>query len=95
MAKKRIFNLIVKGKYFHEIKAKTKKFEYREIKPYWDVRILNHEFDEIIIKLGMPKAGDFTNIIRRPWCGYVIKRGLIHEFWDNKPLDVYAIRVND
>ena len=48
--------------YFDQILAKTKKIEYREIKPYWTKRLFNtktdgkpKKFDEIFFRNGYSK----------------------------------------
>lgn len=86
-------NLI--GEYFHDIKAGTKLYEYRETTPYWEKRLEGKEFNNIYIKWGYPKKDDEDRIIVRPWKGY-IKQPLMHEHFFNgkKLINVYAIIVN-
>ncbi len=86
-------HLNLKGEYFDQIKACTKKFEYREITPYWTKRIENREYEKIYIKQGYPKKDDKDNIIVRPWKGY-IKTHIKHEHFGNELVNVYAIVVN-
>jgi hypothetical protein len=47
-------NLIlhVKKKYFDEVKAGTKKEEYREYKDYWIKRLVGKDFRTVTIQLG-------------------------------------------
>ncbi len=90
----RILTLSIKERYFTQIENKTKHVEYRKINPYWTKHIVGQEYDEIIIKCETPGVGDLDRILHRPWLGYRIQKGFIHEFWDNCPVDVYAIKVN-
>ena len=83
------FNL--KKEYFDQIKSGVKKEEYREIKPYWTVR-LNKKHDSIVIILGRPKQRNETNSIMFPWKGYEIKT-ITHPLFGNKPTEVYAIKL--
>ena len=43
--------IIIKGEYFDQIKAGTKKIEYRDITPFWTSRLYNNgkkrEYDNI------------------------------------------------
>jgi hypothetical protein len=35
----KILKIVIKGEYFDEIAAKTKKIEYREMSPFWQSRL--------------------------------------------------------
>ena len=83
--------LNLKKEYFDQIKSGVKKEEYREIKPYWTVR-LNKQHDSIVIILGRPKQRNETNSIVFPWKGYEIKT-ITHPLFGNKPTEVYAIKL--
>lgn len=50
----KILHLTLKKKWFDMIAAGVKKEEYREIKPYWDVR-LSKSFDVVRFKHGYDK----------------------------------------
>ena len=83
--------LNLKKEYFDQIKSGIKKEEYREIKPYWTVR-LNKQHDSIMIILGRPKQHNENNSITFPWKGYEIKT-ITHPLFGNKPTEVYAIKL--
>lgn len=93
MVKKRILHLPLKAVYFHEIKSGAKTLEYRLRTQYWEKRLVGREYDEIHIKLGYPKSDDYERIIIRPWKGF-LKQTIQHEHFGDKPVDVFAIIVN-
>ena len=86
----RTLYLSVKKKYFDQIKANTKKEEFRVIKPYWIKRLQGVDYDFIEIMCGYPKKGDTSKRINRPYKGYV-KKIVEHPEWNNKPTPVFAI----
>lgn len=90
---KKILKLPVKRKYFEQIKAGSKKHEYRLQTEYWMKRIVGQVFDEVHITLGYPKKGDPERTIVRPWKGFTWQT-VLHEHFGNEPAEVYAIRVN-
>lgn len=47
--------MTLKKKWFKMILAGEKKEEYREIKPYWDIRLKNKNYDYILFKNGYSK----------------------------------------
>jgi len=51
----RILTLTMKGEWFKMIASGEKKEEYRIIKPYWDVRLDNREYDTVKFKQGYRK----------------------------------------
>ncbi len=56
-----VLNLTLKKKWFDMILSGEKKQEYREIKPYWDSRLLNKRFDVVKFKNGYSKTSpEFT-----------------------------------
>lgn len=91
--------LAVKERFFREIESGEKTEEYRLYKVFWRKRLTDLEtgepknFDEIIITLGYPKAGDEAKTIIRPWRGFTIKP-IIHPLFGSQPVKVFAIRVN-
>jgi hypothetical protein len=88
-----ILHLNLKKKYWEEIKAGKKKFEYRLVNGYWAKRLVNKQYDKILIKLGYPKKDDVTRIIERPYRG-CDQLEIIHPEFGSNPIQVYAIRVN-
>jgi hypothetical protein len=84
--------LSLKTQYFNEIKAGTKTEEYRLCTPFWKKRIEGKRFDCVEIRLGYPKNGDESKIVRFAWDGYV-NREIIHPHFGNKLVKVYAIAL--
>lgn len=48
----RILHLTLKKKWFDMIESAEKKEEYREIKPYWDKRLMGKSYDVILFRNG-------------------------------------------
>lgn len=92
-----ILYLNLKGEYFDQIKAGTKRFEYRLCSGHWKRRLLSkgkiNSFDGIVIRRGYPKADDHSRHIIRPWRGARIET-IDHIEFGKKPVRVFAIRVN-
>lgn len=86
-------HLNLKGEYFDEIKSGEKKYEYREYNDYWHNRLVNKEFDKIILMKGYPKKDDTERRIERPWKGYKIEE-ITHKHFNNKLTRVFSIMVN-
>lgn len=86
--------LNLKSQYFLEIKAGTKKEEYRQCTPYWQKRIEGKSFDKVIIKLGYPKNSETNKILKFKWNGYK-KKKIKHIHFGEKEVEVYAIRLGD
>ena len=89
----RTLTLNLKWQYFEAIKEGKKLFEYREVKPYWEKRLIGKEFDKIVICSGYPPKDDPYRRIERPWKGYEIKT-IKHVVFDFVPTKVFAIWVN-
>lgn len=84
--------LNVKKEYFNQIKSGEKTEEYRLIKPYWTKRLVDREYDYLIIKMGYPKSDDTNRILKFKYSGY-IKKKIIHKEFGNKEVEVYAIKI--
>lgn len=91
--KKKILHLNVKGEYFDQIKRGDKKEEYRLFNSFWCARIDMKTFNEVHILKGYPKKSDSTRRLVFPWNGYEIKQ-MTHKEFGEKPVEVYAIRLN-
>ena len=64
---KKILHLTIKRKWFDLIAKGIKKWEYRELKPYWSRRIMKNlfetkDFDEIHIRNGYNKNNPFMRV---------------------------------
>lgn len=82
--KARVLHLTLYRKWFDDIALGNKLFEFREIKPYWDKRLLNREYDEIHFVNGFCK--------HRPWMR-VKWNGVGYGQWEGKR--VFAIPVHE
>lgn len=50
-----ILDLVLKGRWYDLIKSGKKKFEYREVKPYWDKRLFSKPYTHIRFRRGYTK----------------------------------------
>ncbi len=84
--------LPLKRKWFDQIKAGIKPFEFRLNNEYWQKRLIGKTYDKVIFTLGYPKRDDTERRIVKPWAGYEMQT-VISEEWDNEPKDCFAIRI--
>lgn len=85
--------LHLKGEYFDQIAAGTKKEEYRLYNAYWMKRLIHRTYEGIVLKRGYPERGDTKNTIERIWRGWTIKE-IQHPHFGPEPVTVFAIKVN-
>ena len=85
--------LPLKRRWFEDIKAGKKPFEYRLNKPYWQTRIVGRHYDHAIFTDGYPPKGDTKKRIILPWAGYEMQI-VVSDEWHNQPQEVFAIRVS-
>ena len=80
---KRILHLTLLKRWFDEIARGDKKFEYRDIKPYWTQRLENKEYDEIWFRNGYNKNAPFMRVqwkgVKKQKGKYVISLGKVIE----------------
>lgn len=50
-----VLHLTLKKKWFDMITSGNKKEEYREMKPYWDIRLKGKAFDAVLFRNGYSK----------------------------------------
>ena len=67
MKVRKILHLTLVKRWFNEILERTKKFEYRDIKPYWTKRLFDDdwtakEFDVIVFKNGYSKDAPMMKV---------------------------------
>jgi hypothetical protein len=88
-------NLPVKGIYFDQIRDGTKLHEYRLITDFWRKRIVDRQYDRIVLTRGYPKGGGIEGQTRltREWRGYHAET-LTHEHFGALPVTVFAIDVS-
>ena len=76
-----ILKLTLKKQWFDEIAAGTKKTEYREVKDYWAIRLVNQttgqfkKFDEVHFRNGYGKDAPFMRV---KCLGITREEGLYH-----------------
>lgn len=85
--------LRVEQKWFEQIKAGTKMFEYRLYNDYWIPRIEGKTFDRVVIIWGYPSKDKQDRYLYFPWRGYEITQ-VTSEQWDNVEETVFAIRLS-
>lgn len=85
--------LPVKRKWFDQIKAGTKLFEFRLRTDFWRVRLVDREYDRVVITLGYPPRDCAERRLTFEWNGYE-HMTIESEEWGMRPKDVFAIRLN-
>lgn len=85
--------LAVNGEYFDAMKDGSKVEEFRLTTPYWEKRLLNRDYDRLIITRGYPSRDDQSRRIDIPYNGYEIKT-ITHPHFGDQPVNVFAIKVN-
>ena len=87
MAEKKVLPLVLEKKWFKKIISGEKTEEYREIKPYWDSRLVNHkaesgevlfdEFSGYCRVQGEPEYKPFTHVLF--YAGYAKDRQVVEK----------------
>lgn len=90
--KKITFNL--RKNYFEDIKKGIKLKEYRLFNDYWKKRLIDRDYDVIVIKLGYPKNDEYDKILYFKWNKYEII-DLIHDEFGKDPVKVFAIDLSE
>ncbi|QZA70935.1 RNA binding protein [Erwinia phage AH06] len=85
--------LAVNGEYFDAMKDGSKVEEFRLTTPYWEKRLLNRDYDRLIITRGYPSRDDQSRRIDIPYNGYEVKT-ITHPHFGDQPVNVFAIKVN-
>jgi len=62
MKEKKILHLTLLRKWFDLIVSGKKTKEYRQVKPYWNKRLVGKKFDEIHFKNGYSKNAPFMRV---------------------------------
>ncbi len=86
-------HLHLKREHFEAILCGDKKYEYRLYNRYWRKRLKGKDFLRVVLMLGYPSKNDDSRKIYRMYEGYQIKT-ITHREFGNKPVKVFAIRVN-
>lgn len=84
----------VAGKYFDQILAGTKLEEYRLCTPHWKARLIDRDYERVVLTRGYPKGGGEEGKTRLtvPWQGYEV-RTIVHPHFGAEPVNVFAIKV--
>ncbi len=90
----KVLHLNLKSKYWDEIKAGEKDWEYRLMTPYWLKRLVNINYDAICIKKGYPKGDDYSRMIWKVFNGYKLIT-LNHPEFGEDDKKVFAIDVRE
>jgi len=90
--KNKNLTLNLKKEYFNDIKNGIKKEEYRIVKPYWEKRLVNVDYDKIIIKMGYPKSTEIDKIMEFSWNGFT-KKQITHKEFGEESVWVFAIKL--
>jgi hypothetical protein len=85
--------LRLKGEFFDQIKAGTKRMEYRLVTLYWICRLEGANYGRIILTRGYPRRGDMERTLIFPWRGCSTET-ITHPHFGPDPVDVYAIPVH-
>lgn len=88
----KILLLPLKKVWFDQVKSGKKKIEYRLYNSYWKKRLIDKEFDKIVLTLGYPKKDDLARRIERPYKGYKVVK-IRHPEWGNRVTTCFAIKI--
>ncbi|MFT5716010.1 MAG: hypothetical protein ACI9T7_000183 [Oleiphilaceae bacterium] len=84
--------LALKSEYFDAIKSGEKTEEYRLCTPYWEKRLVNRDYEQIILTKGYPKRNDESRRMYFQYYRYEIKT-ITHPHFGSEPVKVFAIKV--
>jgi hypothetical protein len=82
--------IIIKRKYFDEIRSGRKTKEYRLVTPYWTER-LKKPYTHIVFQVGYNKKNPRMKIEYKGWEIENIR----HEFFGNEKVTVFAIKLGE
>lgn len=87
--------MALKAVYFDQIKSGEKTAEFRLVTAYWRKRLVNREYEEVVLTCAYPKDGGIEGVTRltRKWRGFTIQ-SLTHPHFGPDPVDVFAIDVS-
>lgn len=85
--------IALNSQYFDEIKSGEKTEEFRLCTDYWEKRLVDREYEYLILTKGYPKKDDVIRKMHFKYDGYAIKE-ITHPHFGKKPVLVYAIRIN-
>lgn len=83
--------LILKKKYFDQIKSGQKTEELRAQTDYWAKRLVEREYSHIIFQLGYSKNAERMSV---EYLG-LEKRVITHEFFGPDPINVFVLKLGN
>lgn len=86
--------LPLKKRWFLEIQAGVKHFEYRLDTPYWQKRLIGKSYENVVFTLGYPSREDASRRITRTWLGYEMQT-VVSDEWSGLPVRCFAIYVSN
>ena len=84
--------LHVKKEYFLQIACGEKKEECRLTTNYWQKRLIQRKYENVVILFGYPKKDDMSCRITRPWRGFTTKL-IKHPHFGTEQVQVFAIKL--
>ena len=81
--------LTIKKEYFDQIVSGEKTEEFRIIKPYWVKRLVNRNYDRVIIRNGYASNAPTISL---EYLGYELKN-ITHPFFGDEQVSVFAIKL--
>jgi len=90
----KILHLTLKLKWFLEIAVGYKTIEYREIKPYWNSRLINREYDEVHFRNGYRADSPFMRVTYLGATPVHLEEGMFFAIGLGAVLEVKNINLN-
>ena len=84
--------LAVKSEYFDSINVGDKLEEFRLFNEYWKKRLVDRDYDKLIITKGYPKREDLTRRLTFKYDSYTVKT-ITHPHFGSLPVKVFAIKI--
>jgi len=84
--------LALKGAYFDAIKCGDKTEEYRLANDYWRKRLIDRDYEKLILTRGYPPRGDDNRRMEFEYHRPAIKT-ITHPHFGPDPVEVFAIPV--
>lgn len=91
----RVLYIPLKFKWWDEIAANRKPFEYRIFKNYWIQRLVGKEYDAICLTRGFPPKDDKSRHLWKKYNGYEIINDFVHEEFGSGKNKVFKIDVGE
>lgn len=89
----RVLQLAIEGEYFQAILDGEKTQEFRLANNYWQRRIVDREYDKLILTWGYPSKTDKKRRIEMPYTGYEFLDSMQHKHFGDGIVQVFAINI--